>query len=1157
MAKKMSNVITNNNANSMGLFVNVLKWATPKAELNEMLEKYNIVSLEDFVKNYQNYKQDKMKNILTAVVGIVVKKHFKSDILNKVYFLQWDISDFMGNVVSVYVNVLKHFDIELIEEGNLVVLVNPDIHKRNENSGDESIDLYNLHDIINVGTVAYMHKCKGRNAYNDTCPYLLYVPRQGYFCSRHIGSQSRSHSYLSDEGKNSLLFEFPIIHNTAEHNAKEDNAKEDNAKEDNAKEDNAKEDNAKEDNAKEDNAKEDNAKEDNAKEDNTRKEDTQKFSHSLHRLYSSSEIKPIPCKKTNFQNCNHLDNDLLSEYSLSANYNTTSNSSNFLESLSEQNSSNFLSSCKENLKQNPPRPSRETIGVQKLFQGRNEINKPSSEICCVPQSFYGLNTLRNISDELYIAQSTSGRICAAQNTPSGIYGNQNTSSEIFGTQNMSSEIFGTQNMSSGIYGTQNMPSGIYGSQNMSSGIYGSQNMSSGIYGSQNMSSGIYGSQNMSSGIYGSQNMSSGIYGSQNMPSGIYGARKSCEGTNGILKSLNREKKVYDASSMKGILQRKIFIKEEKNEASSYMNKLQKSSCKRSRTEHISDTIKERVQQQQRKNVLEKKGCEKKGCEKKECEKKGCEKKECEKKGCEKKECEKKGCEKKGCEKKGCEKKGCEKKGCEEKGCEKKECEKKGCEKKECEKKGCEKKGCEKKGCEEKGCEKKGCEEKGCEKNVVEKKECEKNEVEKKGCEKSEVEKKGCEKNEVKKKGCEKNVVEEKGCEKNEVEKKGCEKNVVEEKGCERNVVEKKGCERNVVEKKECEKNVVEKKECEKNEVEKKGCEKNEVEKKGCEKNEVENTSYGQNESEKSPYEQKEMLQLLEKFNKLFQKRSRNFDEMKRKRGREEDDNKYLFDSLIKTKKSSKMNSHKNRKRAYGTYLKIEEKYGKMNIFINANKTKKKRHLLLKNKESKVKNIWDENKKEIDKKSTNYDVYNDINNCEHKNIICIDCWNIYRRKNNSTENSNVCGKNIYGKENKTEDNIKNVLLDYAREKDIEIDMGEEITNNEKFIDASVGYEHKLNTNENQENTETQYLKRPFYGILNEIENAEKEGEEGIHKIIINIKEITRNFMYYANDFKNTRIIKICKRLMFHKSIYIAIIALELRRKIRNLQENQKN
>ncbi|CDO67201.1 nucleoporin NUP116/NSP116, putative [Plasmodium reichenowi] len=1057
MAKKMSNVITNNNANSMGLFVNVLKWATPKAELNEMLEKYNIVSLEDFVKNYQKYKQDKMKNILTAVVGIVVKKHFKSDILNKVYFLQWDISDFMGNVVSVYVNVLKHFDIELIEEGNLVVLVNPDIHKRNENSGDESIDLYNLHDIINVGTVAYMHKCKGRNAYNDTCPYLLYVPRQGYFCSRHIGSQSRSHSYLSDEGKNSLLFEFPIIHNTAEHNAKEDNAKEDNAKEDNAKEDNAKEDNAKEDNAKEDNAKEDNAKEDNAKEDNTRKEDTQKFSHSLHRLYSSSEIKPIPCKKTNFQNCNHLDNDFLSEYSLSANYNTTSNSSNFLESLSEQNSSNFLSSCKENLKQNPPRPSHETIGVQKLFQGRNEINKPSSQICSVPQSFYGLNTLRNLSDELYIAQSTSGRICAAQNTPSGIYGNQNTSSEIFGTQNMSSEIFGTQNMSSGIYGTQNMPSGIYGSQNMSSGIYGSQNMSSGIYGTQNMPS----------GIYGTQNMPSGIYGSQNMPSGIYGARKSCEGTNGILKSLNREKKVYDASSMKGILQRKIFIKEEKNEASSYMNKLQKSSCKRSRTEHISDTIKERVQQQQRKNVLEKKGCEKKGCEKKECEKKGCEKKECEKKGC----------------------------------------------------------------------EKKGCEEKGCEKNVVEKKECEKNEVEKKGCEKNVVEKKGCEKN----------VVEEKGCEKNEVEKKGCEKNVVEEKGCERNVVEKKGCE----------KNEVEKKECEKNEVEKKGCEKNEVEKKGCEKNEVENTSYGQNESEKSPYEQKEMLQLLEKFNKLFQKRSRNFDEMKRKRGREEDDNKYLFDSLIKTKKSSKMNSHKNRKRAYGTYLKIEEKYGKMNIFINANKTKKKRHLLLKNKESKVKNIWDENKKEIDKKSTNYDVYNDINNCEHKNIICIDCWNIYRRKNNSTENSNVCGKNIYGKENKTEDNIKNVLLDYAREKDIEIDMGEEITNNEKFIDASVGYEHKLNTNENQENTETQYLKRPFYGILNEIENAEKEGEEGIHKIIINIKEITRNFMYYANDFKNTRIIKICKRLMFHKSIYIAIIALELRRKIRNLQENQKN
>lgn len=386
MSRKLSNVITSNKGNSMELFVNVLNWAIPKTEVNEMLKKYNVVSLECFVKNYRIYKADKMRNILSAVVGIVVKKHFKCVILKKSYFLQWDISDFMGNVVSVYVNINKHTNIEFIEEGNLVILVNPDIHRRNEYSGDESIDFYNLHDIINVGKVAYMHKCKARNIYNDTCPYLLYVPRQGYFCSHHIGSQSRSQSYSADEGKNCLVFEFPIIHNTEEDSTEEDNTEEQNKRGHNAKEDN-----------------------------------TQKFSHSTHKLHANSLIKPIPCKKTNFKNSNHLDNDMLSEYNLNANYDSTSDSIHFYESLSERNDTNFLSSSKEKSKQNPLQLSRETVRVQKPFEGKNEINKPSDEFCYVHQSLYELNKLRNRSDQAYIAHNTSSRKFGAQNMSGGTY----------------------------------------------------------------------------------------------------------------------------------------------------------------------------------------------------------------------------------------------------------------------------------------------------------------------------------------------------------------------------------------------------------------------------------------------------------------------------------------------------------------------------------------------------------------------------------------------------------------------------------------------------------------------------------------------------------------------------------------------------------------
>ncbi|SOV83802.1 nucleoporin NUP116/NSP116,putative [Plasmodium sp. gorilla clade G3] len=930
-----------------GFSVDVLSWKMTRNEVAEILEKYRIVLLDDYLEHYEKYKRDKIeKDILTALVGIVVKKYIKPDLIKNIYFRQWDVSDFMGNIISVYVNIIKHFDVDLIEEGNMVVLVDPDIYKKNEDIGKHIINFYNLEDIINIGTVAYMHKCKGRNIYEDTCPYLLYVPRQGYFCSRHIGYRNRTHPYLNNETKNTLVFEFPVNDNTIEDSIKESYTKESNTKEDH----------------------------------------TQQFSHPFYRRYLCSEKKYNLGNHNSFQNknCKCTDNDVLSEYFLSGRDNSVSTSVNFFESLSEHNSSKFLCSPKEQLKQNASQPSGEIDKFKELFLGINKINKQSDKICDVPES---LDEIRNFC-------------------------------------NLSNEVYRTLNSSSGIYGTH----------------------------------------------------------------------KSCDGINGIFKSLNREDKLNESSSRKHILQEPLFSKNETDLSSYCINDILKTSSKKSRTEQILDDIKERIQSQQGKNEIEKTSYEQKQVEKTSCEQKQVEKTSCEQKQVEKTSCEQKQVAKKSCEQKGVEKTSCEQKQVEKKSCEQKEVEKTSREQKGVEKTSCEQKGVEKTSCEQKGVEKTSCEQKGVEKT---------------------------------------------SCEQKEVEKKSCEQKGVEKTSCEQKGVEKTSCEQKEAEKTSCEQKEAEKTSCEQKEAEKTSCEQNEVEKTSCEQNEVEKTSCEQNEKS----------EILEKFDKLFQELRSKFDEMERKNGGERDDNTSSSDSFFKRRIFSNGNLNKKRKSAYGTYLKIEEKFGKMNVFIN--EKKQGNAFLRKNREKKNKDILEKTKKILGEQSINYDIYNDMNSCEHKNFICIDCLNIYRRKDNSTKNSNECGKHLFGKEKKTEDNIKTVLLEYAREKDVEIVMGQEIRNNEKLFHSSVGNEQKLNTNQNEENPATQNLKRPFDEILKEIEKAEKEGDNGIHKIAKNVNEITKNFLYYKNDIKNTNFMKICKRLMLHKSMYIAIIALKLSRKIRTL------
>ncbi|SOV19952.1 nucleoporin NUP116/NSP116,putative [Plasmodium sp. gorilla clade G2] len=201
MERVVFKIMNENRIYANGCFLNIIAWNIPSEELDEIIKKYHFVFWKVYMDLYEKYRKEKIEdNIDTAIVCVVVKKYVKPHFIESVQFTKLDVSDLMGRVIPVYMNTNGKWKDLNIEEGNMVVIVNPHIYKTDEDSKNHAIDLQNSDNVINVATVAHVYKCVGRNSLPDKCPYLLHIPNTGFYCSRHLSCfSSRFNLHLEKE----------------------------------------------------------------------------------------------------------------------------------------------------------------------------------------------------------------------------------------------------------------------------------------------------------------------------------------------------------------------------------------------------------------------------------------------------------------------------------------------------------------------------------------------------------------------------------------------------------------------------------------------------------------------------------------------------------------------------------------------------------------------------------------------------------------------------------------------------------------------------------------------------------------------------------------------------------------------------------------------
>ncbi|SOV25456.1 nucleoporin NUP116/NSP116,putative [Plasmodium sp. DRC-Itaito] len=451
MERKVFFVVNENRIYANGCFLNIIAWKIPLEELDEIIKKYHFVFWKVYMELYEQYRREKIEdNTDTAIVCVVMKKHMKPHFIENVEFIQWDVSDLMGHIIPVYINTKGKWNNLHIEEGNMIIIVNPYIYKTNEDSENHAIDLQNSYNIINVATVAHMYKCIGINSLEDKCPYLLHVPNRGYSCSLHTGSfNSRFNSHLEKEmtknEKNRINANYkatnylnlrdlklgdlklddlklddlkledlklynitrddnPRDDNPRDDNPRNDNPRNDNPRNDNPRNDNPRDDNPRNDNPRNDNPRNDNPRNDNPRNDNPRNDNTQECSNFFHRKFSNSERKDNLSKQNNFQNnnCNYIYVDVQSKSVLHNNYNCRSTSRKIVDSISQQDILNSLHSSKEELKQS-------------ILQTPNQTNR-------VQESYKGINNVTNKPNETDRAQNMSSGICRPDKSSDRING---------------------------------------------------------------------------------------------------------------------------------------------------------------------------------------------------------------------------------------------------------------------------------------------------------------------------------------------------------------------------------------------------------------------------------------------------------------------------------------------------------------------------------------------------------------------------------------------------------------------------------------------------------------------------------------------------------------------------------------------------------------
>ncbi|CDU20036.1 conserved Plasmodium protein, unknown function [Plasmodium yoelii] len=188
------------NANNICLQLN--KWETSKEKCEELFKDKQIMTLKDYISKYddeiKNKKNsntsdntiDNVKNVGMqdiVIICVIVNIPYQVRKYNNEKYIFWDVSDLVDTQTRIFLTGEICEQNEHVQEGAILALVNPFVKDKDpQYYNSRIIEIYDNKNLILIGSVDKLEKCKGRKRNGESCKIILYTPLFGNYCKYHI-----------------------------------------------------------------------------------------------------------------------------------------------------------------------------------------------------------------------------------------------------------------------------------------------------------------------------------------------------------------------------------------------------------------------------------------------------------------------------------------------------------------------------------------------------------------------------------------------------------------------------------------------------------------------------------------------------------------------------------------------------------------------------------------------------------------------------------------------------------------------------------------------------------------------------------------------------------------------------------------------------------
>ncbi|CAD2111923.1 hypothetical protein YYG_04366 [Plasmodium vinckei petteri] len=188
--------------NANNICLQISKWETSKEKCEELFKDKQIMNLKEYISKYddeiKNKKSsnasdinvDNVKGLGTqdiVVICVIVNIPYQVRKYNNEKYIFWDVSDLVDTQTRIFLTGEICEQNEHVKEGAILALVNPFIKDKDpQYYNSRIIEIYDNKNLILIGSVDKLEKCKGRKRNGESCKIILYTPLFGNYCKYHI-----------------------------------------------------------------------------------------------------------------------------------------------------------------------------------------------------------------------------------------------------------------------------------------------------------------------------------------------------------------------------------------------------------------------------------------------------------------------------------------------------------------------------------------------------------------------------------------------------------------------------------------------------------------------------------------------------------------------------------------------------------------------------------------------------------------------------------------------------------------------------------------------------------------------------------------------------------------------------------------------------------